>query len=108
MGHYVGLDVSVQHTAVCIVDGEGEIVREAVLSTEPEMLVAFLHGTGLRFDRVGLEGGPLASWLYAGLAAAGFAVVCVEARHMKAALSAMRNKTYRNDARSIAQMLRTG
>lgn len=108
MKYYVGLDVSVKLTAVCIVDGDGRVVREAVLHTEPSSLAAFLRGTGLRFERVGLEAGPLSSWLHDGLAAAGLPVVCVEARHMQAALSAMRNKTDRNDARGIAQMMRTG
>jgi len=108
MSFYVGLDVSVKLTAVCIVDGDGAIMREAVLCTEPETLASFLSGTGLTFARVGLEAGPLSSWLHDGLAAAGLPVVCVEARHMAAALSAMRNKTDRNDARGIAQMMRTG
>lgn len=108
MEYYVGLDVSVKHTAICIVDRDGEVVREAALYSEPETLAAFLNGTGLRFARVGLEAGPLSSWLYAGLKEAGLAVICVEARHMAAALSAMRNKTDRNDARGIAQMMRTG
>lgn len=108
MTHYVGLDVSVKLTAVCIVDESGTVVRETVLCTEPSSLAAFLQGTGLEIERVGLEAGPLSSWLHDGLAAAGLPVVCVEARHMQAALSAMRNKTDRNDARGIAQMMRTG
>jgi len=107
MEYYVGLDVSVKLTAVCIVDGAGKVVREAVLCTEPSSLASFLEGTGLGFVRVGLEAGPLSSWLHDGLEAAGLPVVCVEARHMQSALSAMRNKTDRNDARGIAQMMRT-
>ncbi len=79
MEYYVGLDVAVKRTAICIVDRDGEVIREAALYTEPETLAAFLHGTGLRFKRVGLEAGPLSSWLHGGLAAAGLAVVCVEA-----------------------------
>ncbi len=92
MEYYVGLDVSVKETAICVVDRDGGIVREARLETEPETVAGFLHGAGLRIARVGLEAGPLSSWLYAGLEAAGFKVVFVEARHMQAALSAMRNK----------------
>lgn len=57
---------------------------------------------------MGLEAGPLSQWLYSGLAAAGCPIICVETRHMKAALSAQINKTDRNDARSIAQMMRVG
>lgn len=71
-------------------------------------LVAFVQGIGPEIEGVGLEAGPLPSWLHEGLAAADWPVVCVEARHMQAALSAMHKKTDRNDARGIAQMMRTG
>jgi len=50
----------------------------------------------------------MSAWLHEGLARMGVPVVCVEARHMQTALAAMRNKTDRNDARGIAQMMRTG
>src|SRR5438477_8123828 len=43
--------------------------------------------------RIGLEAGPLSQWLHAGLVAAGFEVVLLETRHVKAALSAMVIKT---------------
>ena len=63
---------------------------------------------GLPLTRIGLEAGPLSQWLYAGLAKAGQAVVLLETRHVKAALSAMIVKTDRRDARGIAQLLRMG
>ena len=106
MTYYIGLDVAVKYAAICIVDGEGRVVRERALVTEPESLAAYLRGTGLAFERVGLEAGPLSSWLYEGLKAAGLPVICVESRHMKSALAAMRNKTDRQDARGIAQIRR--
>jgi transposase len=108
MTYYVGLDVSVKTTSVCSVDDAGKIVKERSVATEPELIAAWLGKTGLTFERVGHEAGPMSSWLHEALAKLGLPVVCVEARHMQTALAAMRNKTDRNDARGIAQMMRTG
>jgi transposase len=79
-----------------------------MVASEPEALAAFLRGTGLVFERVGLEAGPLSQWLHAGLGAAGLPAVLIETRHVRAALSAMTNKTDRGDARGIAQLMRLG
>jgi transposase len=108
MDHYVGIDVSLEQSSVCVVDAGGRIVREAKVASEPQALVQFLKGLALPLTRVGLEAGPLSQWLYAGLAAAGFEAVLLETRHVKAALSAMVVKTDRKDARGIAQLLRMG
>ena len=86
----------------------GKVVREAKVASEPEALVALLRGLGLPIVRVGLEAGPLSQWLHDGLRGAGFDVVLLEARHVKAALSAMAVKTDRRGARGIAQLLRMG
>jgi transposase len=108
MAYYVGIDVSLELSSVCVVDAAGKIVREGKVRSEPEALVAFLAGLGLAVTRVGLEAGPLSQWLHAGLAAAGYETVLLETRHVKAALSAMVVKTDRRDARGIAQLLRMG
>jgi transposase len=108
MEHFVGLDVSVRETSLCVVDHAGKIVKEARVPTEPEAIVALLGKGSFTPKRVGLEAGPMSQWLYAGLAEAGLPVICVEAQHMRSALSAQRNKTDRNDARGIAQMMRVG
>jgi transposase len=108
MDHYVGIDVSLEQSSVCVVDAEGRIVREAKVASEPEALVQFFQGLALPLARLGLEAGPLSQWLYAGLVAAGFEAVLLETRHVKAALSAMVVKTDRKDARGIAQLLRMG
>src|SRR5215470_5814682 len=60
------------------------------------------------FKRIGLEAGPLSQWLFSALAEASLPVICVETRHMQAVLKAQINKTDRNDARGIAQMMRSG
>lgn len=108
MKYYVGLDVSLEETSLCVVDEAGEVVREVKVLSEPDAIAVFLLSLGLRFERLGLEAGPLSQWLHDGLVGAGFRVICMETRHVKAALSAMRNKTDRNDARAIAQLIRVG
>jgi transposase len=108
MDHFAGLDVSVKETSVCIVDDTGAIVREVKVASEPEALLAVLKNFGYRFKRIGLEAGPLSQWLYSALGEAGLPVICVETRHMRAVLQAQINKTDRNDARGIGQMMRAG
>ena len=108
MEHFAGLDVSVKDTSVCIVDDTGRIVREVKVASEPEALLAVLKNPAYHFKRIGLEAGPLSQWLFSALAEAGFPVICVETRHMRAVLKAQINKTDRNDARGIAQMMRAG
>jgi transposase len=78
------------------------------VASEPEALLEVLTKTIYRFKRVGLEAGPLSQWLFSALAEAGLPVICVETRHMRAVLKAQINKTDRNDARGMAQMLRVG
>src|SRR5450432_3986655 len=108
MDHFAGLDVSVKETSVCIVDDTGRIVREVKVASEPEALLAVLANPTYHFKRIGLEAGPLSQWLYSALADAGLPVICVETRHMRVVLKAQINKTDRNDARGMAQMMRVG
>ena len=108
MEHFAGLDVSVKDTSVCIVDDAGRIRREVKVASEPEALLTVLRNPTYRFKRVGLEAGPLSQWLFSALAEADLPVICVETRHMRAVLKAQINKTDRNDARGIAQMMRVG
>ena len=108
MEYFAAIDVSLELSSVCVVDGTGRIVREAKVASEPDALVRYLRGSGLVLTRVGLEAGPLSQWLHAGLTEAGFEAVLLETRHVKAALGAMTMKTDRNDARGMAQMIRMG
>jgi Transposase len=106
---FVGLDVSVKETAVCIVDDTGKLMCEQHVPTEPDDIVTLLISVGDDYGRVGIEAGPLSQWLVNGLTAAGLPVVCVETRHMMALLKGQQiNKSDRNDARGIAQMMRVG
>jgi transposase len=106
--YFAGLDVSLEETSICIVDEAGGIVGEARVASEPEALVAFFDALGMTMERVGLEACSLAAWLHQGLSEAGIPAVCIETRQAKAAMGAMPNKTDRNDARGIAQIVRTG
>jgi transposase len=108
MEYYVGIDVSLKESSLCVVDARGKIVREAKVASEPEALCRLVAGIGFAVTRIGFEAGPLSQWLREGLVDAGFEVVLLETRHVKAALSAMTVKTDRKDARGIAQLLRMG
>ena len=108
MEHYAGIDVSLESCSACVVDATGTIRRELKVPSEPEALVRFFQQPEPAPIRIGLEAGPLSQWLYAGFVSAGFDVVLLETRHVKAALSAMPVKTDRKDARGIAQMVRMG
>src|SRR5215813_9046135 len=108
MDHFAGLDVSVKDTSICIVDDTGRILREGKVASEPDALVAVLTNRSYHFKRIGLEAGPMSQWLFSALAEADLPVICVETRHMQAVLKAQINKTDRNDARGIAQMMRVG
>ena len=95
MDYFAGLDVSVKETSVCIVDETGKIVREVKIVSEPEAILRVLENHAYGFKRIGLEAGPLSQWLFSALAEAGWPVICVETRHMRAALAAQINKTDR-------------
>jgi transposase len=105
---YVGSDVGLEETSLCIVDGEGLTVHELKVSTEPAAIRSAVEGYADRLERVGVEASSLGIWLYRELQPARLPIIVVEARRMRVSLSTMRNKTDRNDARGIAQMMRLG
>ena len=105
---YVGLDVSLKSTSICVVDESGKTVKEMTAASEPEAIANAVSKWTPQIERIGLEAQSLSPWIAVELAAAGLPVVVVETYHMKQALSAMRNKTDRADARGVAQMLRVG
>ena len=108
MDYFAGLDVSLETANICIVDADGDILSEKKVEAEPAAIIAALKQFGQAFKRIGLEAGPTSSWLYSELHRSGYPAICLECRHVKAGLSAMRNKTDRNDARGIAQLVRLG
>ena len=108
MKYFAGLDVSLEATSVCVIDETGRVMREAKVLSCPQAIAEYLEGTGLSFERVGLEAGQLSPWLYRGMRAAGLPAVCIETRRMKAFASASPVKTDRKDAALIAQAMRVG
>ena len=108
MKHYVGLDVSMEETMVCVMEGSGEAVFKGSVSSTPEAIADLLRRKAPHAERVVLEAGSLSTWHWHGLRALGFPVVCVDARHARAALSMRVNKTDANDAEGLAHLARTG
>lgn len=108
MTYYTGIDVSLRSVPICVVDDKGEVCLEAKVAAEIDAIVDRLRCFSSEVRAVGLEAGTLTQYLTYGLQAAGFEVICLEARQVSVTLAAMRNKTDRNDARGLAQILRTG
>lgn len=108
MDLYIGLDVSLASTAICVVSAQGKVVKETAAPSEPEDLVRVLRGLPGCVVGVGLEAGPLSQWLYRHLTEAGFPTVLMETRQVKGALKAMPIKTDRRDAEGIARLLQMG
>jgi transposase len=108
MTYYTGIDVSLRSVSICVVDDSGAIRFESKVVAETEAIVGALRKFEPEIRQVGFEAGTLTQYLTYGLRAAGFEVICMEARQVAASLAAMRNKTDRNDARGLAQILRTG
>jgi len=108
MEYYVGLDVSLKQTSICVVNQTGLVVREGVVDSDPEAIAAFLRAKAPGAVRIGLETGPTATWLWTQFKRLGLPVICIDARHAKAVLKMQINKSDRNDAVGIARIMQTG
>jgi transposase len=105
---FVGLDVSLKTTSVCIVEADGSLVWEGRAESEPASLIKALTRWRDTITLVGIEACPLSEWLYGALVEYGFQTICIETRHAQRFLSSRPNKTDRSDARGIAEMRRLG
>lgn len=108
MEHYVGLDVSLKQTSICVVDQTGSVVREGVVDSDPEAIAEFVRSKAPRAVRIGIETGPTVTWLWTELKRLNLPVICIDARHAKAVLKMQINKSDRNDAAGIARIMQTG
>ena len=106
MKYFIGLDVSMKETNICIVDKDGKIIKEGKVTSDPDAIMKYIHKTKLDIEKVALESGCLSNWLAKNLLEQGCPVVCVDARHIAAVLKMTINKTDKNDARGIANAVR--
>jgi transposase len=105
---YVGLDVSLEQTSICVVDDTGATMWRGKCNSDPESIHKMVVKHAREAVRIGLETGQLSTWLFHELKARQLPVICIDARHAKAALSLQINKTDANDAHGIAQIVRVG
>ena len=108
METFVGLDVSLGETSVCILDKDGTRIFEGKVASEPAPIARLIRKRAPGVVRVGLESGPTSVWLTHALTAEGLPVVCLDARHAHAVLSVQINKSDLGDARGLAEMIRVG
>jgi transposase len=108
MRNYVGLDVSLKTTSICILDEKGKRLLEGEVDSTPKAVADFLKKTGLQIEQIGLESGNLSHYLKKGLLKMSYRVAVMETRKMAAILATIINKTDKNDARGIAEALRVG
>jgi transposase len=108
MEYFAGLDVSMEETHICMVDRDGEIIRETTVNTSPAAISEALDKS-VPCQRVVFETGRMAPMLYHGLKARSLPVICIESRQAYQALKSLKaNKTDRNDAQGLAHLARTG
>ena len=67
MNVYIGFDVSLASTAICVLGPQGRIVEELQAESEPKALVQAIKSLPYKIDAVWLEAGPLSQWLSKGL-----------------------------------------
>jgi transposase len=108
MEQFVGLDVSQELTHLCIVGSDGKIVWQGKCASTPEDIAEAIKSKASCVTRIGLESGPLSTWHWHALKAMGLPVMCLDARHAKATMSGQVNKTDKNDAYGLAQIVKTG
>ncbi|WP_246786799.1 transposase [Bradyrhizobium sp. USDA 3458] len=104
MKQYVGLDISMEETSICVLDQTGGVTFEGCAPTNPEAIAKLLRRNAGNAERIVFETGSLSNWLWHQLKALGFPVICLDARHAHAALSMRINKSDQNDAKGLAEM----
>lgn len=102
---FVGLDVSLAETYVCILNDTGARVFEASVPSDPDALATVLSREAPGCTSIAIETGATTPCLWRELRRRGIPVTCIDANR---ALSMRRNKTDRNDAHGLAELMRIG
>jgi len=108
MKHYIGLDVSMKRTFICVLNEQGKIVHEGAEETDPHKITNYLGKFKFEDMVVGFESGSLTPYLLTGFTEKGIEAICMDARKLSPILALKVNKTDKNDARGIAEALRAG
>jgi len=108
MSYFVGLDVSQKTTVICVVDASGARIWRGQCGTVPDEIAQTLRRHAGEDARIGIETGAMTPWLVHELRGHGLDIVCLDARHARAALKMQINKTDQNDAEGLAHVMRTG
>ncbi|QYF49211.1 Transposase ISRhOegibbosus7 [Candidatus Rhabdochlamydia oedothoracis] len=108
MKHYIGLDVSMKRTFICVLNEQGKIVHEGSEKTDPDLLADYFSKRDFQEIVVGFESGCLSHYLVTGFRKRAIDPLCMDARKLSTILALKINKTDKNDARGIAEALRSG
>src|SRR5262245_44085427 len=105
---YVGLDVSLKQTSICVVSGTGSVVREGVVDSDPAAIAAFVRSKAPGAIRVGLETGPTSTWLWTRPPQLALRAMSTDARHARAVLEMQFSESACNDAVGTARIMQAG
>ncbi len=108
MEQYVGLDVSQDLTHVCVVDRDGKTLWQGDCASTPEAIGTTIQKHAPHVVRIGLESGHLSVWHWHGLTDMGLPAICIDSYHAHGVLKLQLNKTDKNDAHGLAQIMRCG
>ena len=108
MKHYIGLDISMKRTFICVINEQGKLIHQGSECTDPHLIADYLSKLGLEEMIVGFESGSLTPYLLIGFKERAIDAICMDARKLSPILALKVNKTDKNDARGIAEALRSG
>ena len=103
MKHYIGLDVSMKRTFICVLNEQGKIIHEGSEKTDPHLIMDYFSKINLQEIVVGFESGALSHYLVTGFKERALDPICMDARALSPILALKINKTDKNDARGIAE-----